>query len=268
MIRTGLTSITFRKLSVDAVVDLAGRAGLDGIEWGGDIHVPHGDLDRARVVRQRTSDAGLTVSSYGSYYRPGARQAENPDPVEVLDTARELGAPLLRVWAGDTPSAKADEATRAAVIDATAHLARQAHAQAVRVAFEYHRNTLTDADDSTARLLEGLARDGVGTYWQPRPDWSEDERLASLGHVRDRLEALHVFYWRPLADGGLDRRPLVEGRDAWRDYFRLADETGRDLWALLEFVADDSPEQFLDDARLLRELADEINEKPSGSDPG
>ena len=40
MIRGGLVSITFRKLSPRAIIDLVTRANLIGIEWGGDVHVP------------------------------------------------------------------------------------------------------------------------------------------------------------------------------------------------------------------------------------
>ena len=66
MITTGLLSVTFRKLTPPEIVGLVRQAGLAGIEWGGDIHVPHGNLDRAREVRQMTLDAGITIAAYGS----------------------------------------------------------------------------------------------------------------------------------------------------------------------------------------------------------
>ena len=44
MIRPGLCSVTFRALDVPAVVRLAAEAGLERIEWAGDVHVPPGDL--------------------------------------------------------------------------------------------------------------------------------------------------------------------------------------------------------------------------------
>ena len=67
-IRTGLTSVTFRALSISKIVQLAAAAGLDGIEWGGDIHVPAGDIQSAVFALQETEKAGLEVLSYGSYY--------------------------------------------------------------------------------------------------------------------------------------------------------------------------------------------------------
>lgn len=48
MLKTGLTSVTFRNLGIEQIVSLAGAAGADSIEWGGDIHVPPGDLSAAR----------------------------------------------------------------------------------------------------------------------------------------------------------------------------------------------------------------------------
>jgi len=83
--KTGLCSITFRKHSVDEVIDFAKSAELDGIEWGGDVHVPPGDLELARSVREKTEAAGLTIPSYGSYYRCN----DDTEPFsDVLDTAR------------------------------------------------------------------------------------------------------------------------------------------------------------------------------------
>ena len=67
MFYTGLTSITFRKLSIDEIIALTASAGLDGIEWGSDVHVPQGDTELAESVKAKTEAAGLKVCSYGSY---------------------------------------------------------------------------------------------------------------------------------------------------------------------------------------------------------
>jgi hypothetical protein len=70
----GLVSITYRKLTPAEIIPLVRDAGLSCIEWGSDIHVPQTDLANARRVGEMTREAGLTVSSYGSYYRLGAGQ--------------------------------------------------------------------------------------------------------------------------------------------------------------------------------------------------
>ena len=53
MVATGLTSVTFRKLDPLQVIQLTKSAGLQSIEWGGDIHVPAGDLDNAKKFMTR-----------------------------------------------------------------------------------------------------------------------------------------------------------------------------------------------------------------------
>ena len=51
----------------------------------------------------------------------------------------------------------------------------------------------------------------------------------------------------------LERRPLEDGAGVWRNYF-AAVPPDEDWFALLEFVRDDSPDAFLEDAGVLRNL--------------
>ena len=69
MIKTGMASVTFRQFDVDEVIRRTKEAGLMAIEWGGDVHVPHGDLDKARYTADKMRENGLEIASYGSYYR-------------------------------------------------------------------------------------------------------------------------------------------------------------------------------------------------------
>ena len=67
-IQGGLVSISFRALAPHEVVALVVRSGLKGVEWGGDVHVPHGDEVRTKEVAALTRAAGLCCCAYGSYY--------------------------------------------------------------------------------------------------------------------------------------------------------------------------------------------------------
>jgi hydroxypyruvate isomerase len=242
MIRAGLVSVTFRQLDPAAVVDIAMRAGLAGIEWGADVHVP--DEEAAYRVAALTSAAGLRVACYGSYLRLG--QAEG-DPRAVVTVAAALGAPLIRVWAGRLPSADASPAHWAAVVAAAREVATLAADAGIDVAFEYHRNTLTDTRASALRLLESVDRPNVGTLWQPEPTRSVDENLGDLASVLPWLRNVHVFSWTPARE----RLPLVAQEPAWERYLSLA---AGDRFALLEFVAGDDPERLVADAATLHGL--------------
>ena len=63
------------------------------------------------------------------------------------------------------------------------------------------------------------------------------------------LANAHVYHWDA---AGKTRLPLSEGAEAWRRYLTLIRSAGRDHYALLEFVRDDSPNAFLEDARCLK----------------
>ena len=52
---SGMTSVTFRKKTVEQIIAIAVKANLKGIEWGSDVHVPVGNIDRARQVGEMTA---------------------------------------------------------------------------------------------------------------------------------------------------------------------------------------------------------------------
>ena len=71
MLKLGLTSVTFRELSADDIINYAKKCSLSAIEWGSDAHVLPGDTKTAEAVKEKTISAGICVSSYGSYFRLG-----------------------------------------------------------------------------------------------------------------------------------------------------------------------------------------------------
>jgi len=245
----GLVSITFRKLSVQEVVGLVVKAGLQSIEWGGDIHAPHGDVARAKEVRQQTLDAGLTVAAYGSYYRIGTSEAKGLSFESVLDSATELGAPTIRVWAGEKGSATATPEERNMVMADALRIAEMAQARGVAVSLEYHANTLTDTRESVKKIMEEISHPNLDFLWQPSNGEAPDLCIARLRDVLHRVRHVHVFHWWPT---GADWRPLAEGEDRWPQYLEIIRSAGKPMPCLIEFVRDHSAEQFLQDAAVLK----------------
>lgn len=243
MIFPGLASVTFRALSPAAVIDVAVGAGLQGIEWGADVHVPPGDLVRAREVAKRTIDAGLRVASYGSYYRAGQGTSNQVDFEAVLETAVGLGAPTIRVWAGP--------AEFLAVVEDLLRIGELAAPAGVEIGTEFHEGTLTETAASAATLIDAVAHP-VRTYWQPPHDQTDDERRVGLTLLGHRVSNLHVFHWTRGEDGQI-RRPLAEGR-GWSRFLETAGRLPGDRWALLEFVAGDDPGHLRADATVLKSL--------------
>ena len=254
MIRPGLVSVTFRGLPAAEVTRLAVRAGLAGIEWGGDVHVPHGDERAATAVAEMTAGAGLAVAAYGSYYRLGHEaDIDVPEFAAALASAAALGAPTIRVWAGRYGSGSeqaADTRYWDRVVDDSRRIAAAAAEAGMTISYEYHRNTLTDTNDTGRALLRAVDHPAVRTLWQPYVPESAEYNAAGLVGVRPWLTNLHVFAW----DADRTRLPLADKEKEWTGYLAGAATTGRDHWALLEFVRDDDPEQMFADAQTLRRL--------------
>lgn len=251
MLIPGLVSITFRKQTVPEIIHLVMKAGVKSIEWGGDVHVPHGKIAAAQDARKRTEDAGLRVAAYGSYYRVGRSEEEELSFEQVLESAVELKAPTIRVWAGAEGSAETNEKARAKIVRETRRIADLAAREKISISFEFHGNTLTDTNESTQKLLEEVDHENVLSLWQPRTHGDVEESLAGLEAVLPRLSNVHAFHWTQ-KKGRLDRRPLQEGEKAWARYLEVLHRSGRDHQVLIEFVRNDDPAAFLADARTLR----------------
>jgi len=250
-LKTGLCSITFRQLSVREIIKLVQKASLDGIEWGGDIHVPHGNFKKANEVAANCRDTGIEISSYGSYYRSGTKDTLSFRA--VAETAKALGAPMIRIWAGGLGSDNAGDADRKKVIDDLMKCAEIASELKMPIGLEKHGGTLTDTMDSTALLMRELTGTNIRFYWQPAVGAEPKSLLPELKMMLPRLANFHVFYWE-MAEK-LQRRPLADGIDIWNMFFECVGKINSTHWALMEFVANNCPQQFLKDAVILAKLA-------------
>ncbi|MBO0979720.1 sugar phosphate isomerase/epimerase [Microbacterium sp. SD291] len=244
-IRPGLCSVTFRTLAPEQIVTLAADAGLQVIEWGGDVHVPPGDPVRAAEVAKATTDAGLAVASYGSYFRAGADERLTP----VLDSAEALGADRVRIWAGSVDSAVATEDDWTGIVARLRDAASEAGERGIGLALEFHSNTLASTAPATLRLLAEVSSPWLSTYWQPTVAASVDAVIDEYRAVAAHTSAAHVFSWWPATE----RLPL-RARDAlWRRFFAEAAQAERPPRdALLEFVPGDDPALLASEAANLR----------------
>jgi len=249
-VKTGLVSISFRSRTPEQIVPLAVRCGLECIEWGGDVHVPAGDTECARRVGEMTRRAGLEVACYGSYYRLNDAEGA-PDP--VIATAKALGAPLVRVWAGTLGSAEAGDGDREMIVRNARRMSDLAAGENIGIAFEFHGGTLTDDTSSALRLLKDVDRPNVYSLWQPPVDMPDKDCLDSLCAVSPYVKNRHV-----LSGAGRERLPLEKGRDKWIPLLRETAKLKGEHSLMLEFVRNDDTDQLAADAACLRKWLEEI----------
>lgn len=253
MLVPGLVSVTFREKSVEQILSLCSSTGLQGIEWGENAHVFPDDESGCRDVAQKTKDAGLRVVAYGSYYKLGQGMDFRPS----LKSAKALGAPVIRVWAGVRPSSEVNDEDFEMLCKEASDIAEYAKQEGIKVAFEWHKNSLTDTNESAEKLLHMANNANLYCLWQPIVALSEKQRIQGIQMLMNehlnsngrRLAHFHVFYWK----NGV-RRPLQEGIRYWHSYIMASPLPQEDIYFLLEFVKDNSEEQFYKDVDILKQL--------------
>lgn len=250
--RPGLVSVTFRQLLPDEIIARCSQSGLRAIEWGGDVHVPSGDTETAKRVARATREADLSVSAYGSYFHLGASSSKGLAFSTVLETAVALGAPIIRVWAGNRASSEADSEWRRTVAADALRCANLAAEQGIMIAYEFHSGTLTDTLESALALLEATDHPFIRTLWQPPIGSEMADNLTAIRSLAPRLAGIHVFNWGPM--GWSDRRPLAESHTLWRNYISELRSRGFRGDLLLEFVPGDDPEVLTREAAELHSL--------------
>lgn len=252
MIIPGIVSATFREKTAEDIIRLCREAHLQAVEWSENAHVLPDDPEGAAELYKKTADAGLKVAAYGSYYRLGKQSLEDAETVfrRSLRSAAALHAPLIRIWAGSDPSEQVSKERRAELAKEASMICDAAREYGIKVAMEWHKNTLTDTNQSAVEFLEEVSHENLYCLWQPTVALSMEERKEGLDLLREkgRLLNLHMYYW---LDGV--RRPFSEGIGEWRQYLDHVDRK-EDRYGLLEFVMGNTEEQFLEDAKALHEL--------------
>jgi 3-dehydroshikimate dehydratase len=247
----GLVSVTFKDHSCEDVIRFALAAKLKAIEWHGLNHVPHGDLETAHRIAQSMLEAELNVAAYGSYYVTGISENQGLPFSIVLETAVALGAPMIRVWAGNHNPDETSPRSRSHIVDEAKRIADLAGEKQIRLVFEYHQDSLTQTGESCAALMESVDHSNVGVYWQPAPEMDVNRNLEQLHRVEPWVVGLHVFHWGPTHR---DRHPLSQGELDWAQYLTATEGIPSELNTLLEFVRGGAVKQFYEDAETLHRL--------------
>ena len=254
MFELGLVSISFRKYSVEDILAACRAAGLSLIEWGGDVHVPAGDIDRAREVRALTEQAGMKVAAYGSYYRLGQVDNNYERRMAVLETAKALGTDLVRIWGGTQGSAALTRETREMLAAEAREFGRMAGEMGLRLCLECHNDTVTDTYESALAFLSEVVSLSLGFFWLPNQKRSLAYNIKAAKAYHPYTNHLHVFHW-----DAEHRYPLSEGRTDWARYLEVFAD--KDCHLMLEFMHDDRIETLPETAATLAAWVEKYNRK-------
>lgn len=188
--RIGFTTTTVRQIKdIGAVVDLAKSAGADCLEWGGDVHVT--DIAAAEKAKRLCDESGISVASYGSYYRVGSNDKD--EWKRICEIASTLGARCIRVWLGKADSEKTDGAVYGSLVSDAKSMCAVAAEYNLTVCCECHPNTYNNNTDAFLKIREDIGCDNFKTYFQSlycRREYDLDriERTAPF------TECVHISY--------------------------------------------------------------------------
>lgn len=247
---SGLVSVSFRKETPETIIAACKAAGLQAIEWGGDVHVPPTDLENAARIGHLTREAGLSVAAYGSYFRLGT----GGDFAPVLAAAKALAAPVIRIWAGTADSDKVSADERAALVAEARAVAEAAAGENITVTLECHVGTLTDNWPSALDFIRAVDHPHLKMYWQPNQFRDFAYNCEATEKLAGDTVNLHVFHWD---DKGC--YPLAEGTDLWQEYMAIFRRHwgGEDHTLLLEFMHDGRLQSLPETAATLNEWINE-----------
>ncbi|MBO5287045.1 MAG: sugar phosphate isomerase/epimerase [Clostridia bacterium] len=262
--KTGLVSISFRKKSITELIKATKESGLEYIEWGGDVHIPMGNVKLARRIRRLMHGAGLKSASYGSYFGLVYHCDECfPLPFKkVLKTAKALGAETVRVWLG-WPKCGCKkgkcvylcEKQYQKTVTTAKSLCNQAKKYGLTLSIECHFATLSDDYHDTLRFLKDVNCDNLKLYWQPNHARSFEYNLEALRALLPYITNVHVFNW----DTNANKSPLIEGKAEWSEYFKvLNDENSGKRVCFLEFMPDGELSSLPTEANSLMVILEDV----------
>ena len=251
--KAGIVSVTFRQYEYKEFIEYTKLTDLSCIEWNSEAHVPYNEPEKAQAVRNEMRENNLVTTSYGSYYYLG--QPYDPEVFSmILETAKKLSAPMIRVWGGITGSENLNEQDRKNIIDDTLRIAEKAKEDNIDISLEYHSNTITDTIDSALDFIKEVRKQGgenVYLYWQSKQNKSFEENRQELIKICPYLSNIHVFAWE-----NTERFSLIKHKERWEIYIKIIKDSGGNHNFLLEFVKGDEVGQMVEDAKVLTELLD------------
>jgi sugar phosphate isomerase/epimerase len=208
---------------------------VQGVELQ-DIHFPQTRPTYLQMLRRTARDLGLVIIGVGVHndfgrIDPTIRQSEMVKVKQWVEVAEQLGAPLVRVFAGYPEGGPAQSGARwPAMIDSLREVAAFASHAGLRLGLENHNHgAFTPTAAEFLRVLDEVKSPHLvplldtGNFVDGWP--SVQKTLGIAVHV-------HAKFWRPAPDGS----------DEKVDYARIVPAlraAGYDGWVSFEYEAEE-----------------------------
>lgn len=246
--KIGFTSTTFRPIkSLEKIVDIAKQSGADCIEWGGDIHVT--DIESAQKAASLCKNAGVEISSYGSYYKVGC--GDDKKWKSICRIADAMGARVIRVWLGEKGSKATDDEYYERILNDLIGICEEADKYGLTVSPECHTSTYNDNTEAFLKIYKEFCEKGktnnFKTYFQSKYK-KLDYDLRRIEKTIEHIEIVHISYSEQMREQFFFKR---DG-EYINKLLKKLKESGYDKTILLEYTYFSSPSFLIKDIEKLK----------------
>jgi sugar phosphate isomerase/epimerase len=204
------------KWTIEQVAANAAKIGFDGVELRGIAgeHIgPEETPDRRREIRAMFEKAGvriLAIMGYSSFTveDPKAREDNIRIACQFVQTARDIGCPVLRVFGGKLPEGAGRDAMIARVIEGLKRVGAEAEAAGVSVALETHDDWCVGAN--LRRVLDGVGSPAVGACWDVANSHFTEPAEQTYAAIGPFVRHVHFKDARRMPDGKV--RSILPGQ--------------------------------------------------------
>ena len=252
------------RMTMEAWIDLAASLGLDGLDFG---QAWFRDRRPATIasLRRRIEDRGLqacmlTCAPDFTHPEATARQATYDEMRAMIELAHQLGAPLIRVTAGQAHPSVSRAQGVAWVFEGITKLLPHAEAAAVTLAYENHTKASVwqyrDFSEDSAIFLEIVrAMEGTGlrvNFDTANPLVHDEDPLPLLRQVAHRVASLHANDVR--IRGRFDFCVVGQGLVPYGEIFAFLKRTvGFNGWISVEEYSRTGHQGFREAIRFVRD---------------
>ncbi len=238
-----MTSVTFRNKTIEEIVEICKKEQVEYIEWGSDVHVK--TKDDAKKAKLLCDDAGIKISSYGSYYSVGSNN--RVEWKTLCENANIMGAESIRVWLGKKDSEKTSNEEYINILNDCKSICDIAKEYGIIVSPECHDDTFNNNTDAILRFIKELGRDNFRTYFQSRYFRMEYD-LDRIDRTFDYILNMHVSY------SDLKREQMFRKKD--KNYLdtllkKMISKEFKGI-IILEFTENSSAKAFSEDIKKLK----------------
>ncbi len=169
--KLAFTSLGSPAWNIDQVAQNAKAMGFDGVELrgiAGEHLGPQETPEERRRIRKLFADNGVEIAAIMGYSKftfddPKARQESVDIALQFIETARDIGCPVLRVFGGMVPPDKSREIAAARIIEGLKAIAPQAEKAGIDIAMETHDDWCRGAD--IMAVINAVGSPRIGICW-------------------------------------------------------------------------------------------------------